>query len=291
MSPTALEEKEQPVVSAGEDDLRQYLREIRSYPQLTPEEERSLARRCAQGDEEAVRQMVSSNLRLVVSVAREYAGRGVPLLDLIQEGSIGLLVAARKFDYTLDYRFSTYATKWIRQGVTRCLMNHGGVIRVPLHTAERMRRVSAAQAALLQETGEDPTPEQIAEKCSLPVDKVKKLLSLAPQTCSLDAPMGDGEDDATLGAVLADRQASEPQEELVRQELRRTLDALLDRLTPRQREVLQLHYGLTGGPVHSLEEISKTLGVSKERVRQIERQAMDKLQKLGVSLGLEDYLE
>ncbi len=291
MSPTALEEKEQPVVSAGEDDLRQYLREIRSYPQLTPEEERSLARRCAQGDEEAVRQMVSSNLRLVVSVAREYAGRGVPLLDLIQEGSIGLLVAARKFDYTLDYRFSTYATKWIRQGVTRCLMNHGGVIRVPLHTAERMRRVSAAQAALLQETGEDPTPEQIAEKCGLPVDKVKKLLSLAPQTCSLDAPMGDGEDDATLGAVLADRQASEPQEELVRQELRRTLDALLDRLTPRQREVLQLHYGLTGGPVHSLEEISKTLGVSKERVRQIERQAMDKLQKLGVSLGLEDYLE
>ena len=132
---TTLTEQELPV-STGEGDVRQYLREIRGFPRLTPEEERELARRCAQGDEDAIRQMVNANLRLVVSVAREYAGRGVPLLDLIQEGSIGLLAAAKKFDYTLDYRFSTYATKWIRQGVTRCLMNHGGVIRVPLHTAE-----------------------------------------------------------------------------------------------------------------------------------------------------------
>ena len=138
-------------VSAGEDDVRQYLQEIRRYPRLTPEEERELARQCAEGDEEAIRKMVNSNLRLVVSIAREYAGRGVPLLDLIQEGSIGLLVAAKKFDYTLDYRFSTYATKWIRQGVTRCLLNHNGMIRVPLHTAERLRKIFAAKAALIQE--------------------------------------------------------------------------------------------------------------------------------------------
>ncbi len=288
MSPSILQEG-QASSGAGEDSLSQYLQEIRSYPQLTAEQERSLAMRCAQGDEEAVRQMVNANLRLVVSVAREYAGRGVPLLDLIQEGSIGLIVAARKFDYTLDYRFSTYATKWIRQGITRCLMNHSGMIRVPLHTAERMRRVSAARAALLQQTGEEPTPAQIARACDLPEDRVKKLLELTPQTCSLDAPAG--EEDIALGAMLADQEASEPQEELVRQELRRILGQLLSQLTPRQRQVLELHFGMTGQTSYSLEAISKQLGISKERVRQIERQAMDKLQKLGVSLGLEDFLE
>ena len=287
MSPSILQEG-QASSATGEDSLSQYLQEIRSYPQLTAEQERALAMRCAQGDEEAVRQMVSANLRLVVSVAREYAGRGVPLLDLIQEGSIGLIVAARKFDYTLDYRFSTYATKWIRQGITRCLMNHSGMIRVPLHTAERMRRVSAARAALLQQTGEEPTPAQIAQACDLPEDRVKKLLELTPQTCSLDAPAG--EEDIALGAMLADQEASEPQEELVRQELRRILDQLLSQLTPRQRQVLELHFGMTGQTSYSLEAISKKLGISKERVRQIERQAMDKLQKLGVSLGLEDFL-
>ncbi len=287
MSPSILQEG-QASSATGEDSLRQYLQEIRSYPQLTAEQERALAMRCAQGDEEAVRQMVSANLRLVVSVAREYAGRGVPLLDLIQEGSIGLIVAARKFDYTLDYRFSTYATKWIRQGITRCLMNHSGMIRVPLHTAERMRRVSAARAAILQQTGEEPTPAQIALACDLPEDRVKKLLELTPQTCSLDAPAG--EEDIALGAMLADQEASEPQEELVRQELRRILGQLLSQLTPRQRQVLELHFGMTGQTSYSLEAISKKLGISKERVRQIERQAMDKLQKLGVSLGLEDFL-
>ena len=148
-----LEKETQTPVSAGEDDVRQFLREIREFPRLTVEEERSLARCCAAGDEDAIRQMVNSNLRLVVSIAREYAGRGVALLDLIQEGSIGLLVAARKFDYTLEYRFSTYATKWIRQGVTRCLLNHAGLIRVPLHTAERMRKIDVTRSVLRQETG------------------------------------------------------------------------------------------------------------------------------------------
>ena len=280
----------EPAVSVGDDDMSQYLREIRRFPLLTPEEERTLAMACKQGDEDAIRQMVSSNLRLVVSVAKEYAGRGVPLLDLIQEGSIGLLVAAKKFDYTLENRFSTYATKWIRQGVTRCLMNHAQLIRVPVHTAERMRKVMLSKAALLQETGREPTLEEIADHCGIPADKVSQLLQMNPETCSLDAPAGEAED-ATLGVLLEDVFSPQPQEELVREELRRTMDELLSMLTERQRMVLRLHFGMEDGICYSLEQISIRFGVSKERVRQIERQAMDRLQKLGAGLGLEDFLE
>ena len=276
-------------VSAGEDDVRQYLNEIRQFPRLTPEEERELARRCAEGDEEAIRRMVNSNLRLVVSIAREYAGRGVSLLDLIQEGSIGLLAAARKFDYTLDYRFSTYATKWIRQGVTRCLMNHGGMIRVPLHTAERIRKVESARNALRQEQEREPTLEEIAEKSGIPPEKVASLLDMTPEVCSLDVPTGEGED-GTLGSLLEDAQAQQPYEELVRKELEQTMDRLLGMLNPRQQRILRLHFGMEDGVCYSLEEIGKMLGVSKERARQIERQAMDLLQKNGASLGLEEFL-
>ena len=275
------------VVSAGEDDMRQYLSEIRQYPRLSVEEERTLARRCAEGDQDAIRRMVNSNLRLVVSVAKEYAGRGVPLLDLIQEGSIGLLAAAKKFDYTLDYRFSTYATKWIRQGVTRCILNHGQLIRVPLHTAERMRRIDQARNRLRQENGVDPTEDEIAAACELTVAKVRQLMQLAPETCSLDAPTGD---DGTLAVLLEDLQTPQPQEELIREELNVTMDKLLGMLNDRQRQVLQLHFGMNDGACHSLEEIGVIMGVSKERARQIEKQAMDKLQKLGASLGLEDFL-
>ncbi len=289
MTSALLEQNRGPVASNREDDVGQYLQEIRQYPRLTPEEEKEIARRCAAGDEAAVKAMVNANLRLVVSVAREYAGRGVPLLDLIQEGSIGLLVAARKFDYTMDYRFSTYATKWIRQGVTRCLMNHNGMIRVPLHTAERMRKVMSAKAALLQENGQEPDLKEISEKCEIPEEKVEKLLSLIPETCSLDAPTGEN-DEGTLGILLEDVQTPQPQEELVRRELKHMIDALLSTLSERQQRVLRLHYGMEDGTCHSLEEIGKMEGVSKERVRQIEHQAMDKLQKQGVSLGLEDFL-
>ena len=284
-----LEKQTEAPLSSGEDDVRQYLSEIREFPRLTAEEERELARRCAAGDEDAIRQMVNSNLRLVVSVAREYAGRGVAMLDLIQEGSIGLLVAARKFDYTLDYRFSTYATKWIRQGVTRCLMNHAGLIRVPLHTAERMRKVQGAQAALRQETGTEPTAAEIAGRTGLSEEKVRELMQLTPEICSLDIPTGDG-DDGTLGALLEDMQAPQPQEELVRRELEHTMETLLGALNLRQQEILRLHFGMEDGTCYSLEEIGKKLGISKERVRQVERQAMDKLQKLGANMGLEDFL-
>ena len=271
-----------------EDNMHQYLQDIRSFPRLSPEEEKQLAQRCAAGDEEAIRQMVNSNLRLVVSVAREYAGRGVPLLDLIQEGSIGLLAAAKKFDHTLEFRFSTYATKWIRQGITRCLLNHG-LIRVPTHTAELLRKIAVARSALLQESGTEPTAQQIAEKCGMTPEKVRKLMRLDPEVCSLEAPVGDGEED--LGALLENTLAPQPYEELVRRELSQSLETLMATLTQRQQEVLRLHFGMEDGKCYSMEQIGAVLGVSKERVRQIERQAMRELQKKGSTMGLEDFLE
>lgn len=275
--------------SALPDSMHQYIREIRRYPRLTPEQERDLAMGCAAGDAEAIKAMVSSNLQLVVSIAKEYAGRGVSVLDLIQEGSIGLIAAARKFDYTRNLRFSTYATKWIRQGVARCVMAHNGLIRVPHYTAEKLQKVLRVQNELTQENGETPTASEIAMRCGMEEEKVSMLLSLLPQTLSLDSPVGEnGEDD--LQVLIEDLQAPQPQEELVRRELSQTLNTLLSMLTDRQQEVLRLHYGMTDGVPRSLDAIGKELGISKERARQIEQQAMKKLKEMGADFGLEDFL-
>ena len=278
---------EQEKISSGEEDVSAYLQEIRRYPRLTAEEEKDLALRCAAGDEEAIRAMVSANLRLVVSIAKEYTGRGVPQLDLVQEGSIGLITAARKFDPTLEYRFSTYATKWIRQGITRCIMNHAGLIRVPRHTLEQIRKVLSARRALEQE-GQEPDLREIAQITGFAPEKVMELLSLIPEVCSLDAQTG--EETGSLLLLLEDENAPMPHEELVRRELKRTIDGLLAGLDERQQRLLRLRYGMEDGVSRSLAEVSQVLGVSKERVRQIEKQAMDKLRVLGSELGLEDFL-
>ena len=276
-------------VTHGEDEANQYLQQIRSIPRLTAEEEKSLAKLCAQGDREAIKKMVTANLRLVVSVAKEYAGRGVPLLDLIQEGSIGLLTAAEKFDPARETRFSTYATKWIRQGVSRAILNHAGLIRVPIHTAERIRKVLVAQKALQQELEREPTLEEIADRSEIPVKKVKEYLSLIPELCSIDTPTGEDED-STLGNLIENLQAPQPQEELVRQELEHTMDILLGQLPERERLLLRLRFGMEDGTCYSLEAIGKRMEVSKERARQLEKQAIEKLRVMGADLGLEDFL-
>ena len=275
--------------SGRDDDIRQYLSDIRAIPRLTAEEERQLAKRCAAGDEEAIRQLVKANLRLVVHIAKEYAGRGVSLLELIQEGSIGLLAAARKYDYSLDYRFSTYATKWIRQGVTRCLLNNSGIIRVPLHTAEKIRKIEAVRTSLYQEFNEEPSICQIGQRVDMSEAKVEELLHLNPEISSLDIPSGEGDRNSVMDLV-EDMDSVGPQEALVRQELDEMIRKMLSSLNPRQQEILKLHFGLEDGRIYSLEEIGKKLGISKERARQIEHQALEKLQELGTSLGLEDFL-
>lgn len=276
------------LLRTGEEDLHQYLSEIRRYPILTAERERELAQLCAAGDADAIKAMVSCNLRLVVSVAREYAGRGAAMPDLIQEGSIGLIVAAKKFDYTLGFQFSTYATKWIRQRIRLYLAEQSAQIRVPAYTAARMRRLRQESQRLRQELDREPTIEEIASAAELSPEQARELLALTPELCSLDAPAGE---EGTILELLPAAEDSDVQEELIRRELKTVMDELLLELNERQRRILRLHFGMEDGTCHSLEDIGRTLGISKERVRQIERQAMNKLQKIGSGLGLEDFLE
>jgi RNA polymerase primary sigma factor len=275
-----------PTPEQSEDDVSGFIREIRKIPRLTAEQEQELAKRCADGDEEAVRILVSSNLALVISIAREYAGRGVPLMDLVQEGSIGLLTAAKKFDYRLHYRFSTYATDWILQSIRRYLESHGSLIRIPRHTGERIRKLQKAAVQLRQE-GKEATAEAIAQRSGIPEGKVAQYLMLIPEVCSLDAAVND---DATLQELLENVQAPEPLQELVRRELKETMNILMTQLTLRQQQVLRLRFGMEDGTCYSLEKIGVQLGISKERARQIEKEAIEKLHRLGIRLGLEDFL-
>ena len=287
MMDTVIAERAPLLDALHEDGERDYLQQIRAIPRLTPEQERALAKRCAEGDEEAIRTMVSANLRLVASIAREFEGCGIPLTDLMQEGSIGLLTAARKFDYTLNYRFSTYATDWIRQGIARYAENQSGMIRVPRHTAERIRKLQKA-SLLLQQTGEGPTAENIAKYSGIPAEKVAQYLALIPEVCSLDTPVGE---DSTLQGLMEDTLFPQPQEEMVRRELKRTVDTLLGALPEREQQVLRLRFGMEDGTSYSLEKVGQLLGISKERARQLQHQALERMQKMGESLGLEDFLE
>ena len=288
MTETLLDEKDIPSVKT-EEDVSQCLRDARMYPLLTPEQEKEIAKGCARGDRTAIRTMVNSNLRLVVSVAREFTGRGLPLLDLIQEGCLGLLAAAKKFDHTKDCKFSTCATKWIRQGIKRGVLNQAGLIRVPLHTLEKIRKVMAVQAALRAEAGHEPEIGEIAQRTGFSEDKVEEYLTLSPKVGSLDTLVGE-DGDSSLQDMLENIQAPQPQEMLVRKELERTMDALLGKLTQRQQQVLRLRFGMDDGVCHSLQQIGDSLGISKERARQIEQQAIEKLRRIGDGIGLGDFL-
>ncbi len=282
-----LTDPETPGVIPGEDGMHQYMQDIGTYPRLTPQEEKELAVGCAAGDAEAVKRMVASNLRLVVSIAREYTGKGVPVLDLIQEGSIGLIAAAKKFDHEKNVRFSTYAAKWIRQGVVRCIMGCSGMIRIPHYTAEKLYRVHRIRGELIQKNGEEPTLRQIAELAQMDEDKITQLMGLYPRTYSLENPVGE---DAEMQMLIEDLRAPQPEEELVRRELKKTVETMLSQLSDRQQQILRLRYGMDGGTPCSREQIGEQLGISKARVHQNEQQAVEKLKALGGNFGLEDFL-
>lgn len=268
---------------------QQYLQQIRAIPRLTREEELELAKKCAAGDSDAIRKMVSANLGLVVSVAMKYADRDVPLMDLIQEGSFGLMKAAEKFDYTREIKFSTYADDWIRKYILSCVLDDG-LIPVKGYTATQIRKVLTAKNSLSQELEREAKLEEIAQKSGFSPEEVKKYLSLIPKVCSLDEPAGE-DGDTTLQQVLEDPQLNKSQELLVRRELEQTMDALLGQLPARERLILRLRYGMEDGVCHKLDAIGGILGISGQRVRQLEQRALEKLRRMGVEFGLEDFLD
>ena len=272
-----------------DDPVRMYLKEIGRVPLLTAEEEIDLAVRMAEGDEKAKHRMTESNLRLVVSIAKRYVGRGMLFLDLIQEGNLGLIKAVEKFDHTKGYKFSTYATWWIRQAITRAIADQARTIRIPVHMVETINKVIRVSRQLLQELGHDPSAEEIAEEMGMPVDKVRDILKIAQEPVSLETPIGE-EEDSHLGDFIPDEEASEPAEAASFSLLREQLDEVLDTLTPREKKVLELRFGMTDGRSRTLEEVGKEFNVTRERIRQIEAKALRKLRHPSRSKKLKDFL-
>ena len=271
------------------DPVRMYLKEIGKIPLLTSEEETEVAKRLAEGDEAAHNQMVEANLRLVVSIARRYVGRGLPFLDLIQEGNLGLIKAVGKFDYTKGYKFSTYATWWIRQSISRAIADHARTIRIPVHMVETINRVSRASHELLQELGRDPSSEEIAQRLHISTEKVDEIQRVAQDPISLETPVGE-EDNSHLGDFIQDEDASEPADVASYAMLREQLAGVLKTLTPREEKVLCLRYGLIDGKMHTLEEVGDEFEVTRERIRQIEAKALRKLRHPSRSKILKDFL-
>lgn len=272
-----------------DDPVRMYLKEIGKVPLLTPEEEQELAKRMAEGDEDAKRRMAEANLRLVVSIAKRYVGRGMLFLDLIQEGNLGLIKAVEKFDYTKGYKFSTYATWWIRQAITRAIADQARTIRIPVHMVETINKVIRVSRQLLQELGHDPSPEEIAAVMSMPVEKVRDILKIAQEPVSLETPIGE-EEDSHLGDFIPDEDASEPSEAASFSLLKEQLMEVLDTLTPREKKVLELRFGIVDGRTRTLEEVGKEFNVTRERIRQIEAKALRKLRHPSRSKKLRDFL-
>ena len=272
-----------------DDPVRMFLKEIGKVPLLTAEEEVELAIRMSQGDEEAKRRMTEANLRLVVSIAKRYVGRGMLFLDLIQEGNLGLIKAVEKFDYTKGYKFSTYATWWIRQAITRAIADQARTIRIPVHMVETINKVIRVSRQLLQELGHDPSAEEIAAEMGMPVDKVREILKIAQEPVSLETPIGE-EEDSHLGDFIPDEDASEPSEAASFSLLKEQLMEVLDTLTPREKKVLELRFGIVDGRTRTLEEVGKEFNVTRERIRQIEAKALRKLRHPSRSKKLKDFL-
>ncbi len=274
---------------ATDDPVRMYLKEIGKVPLLSAAEEQELAERIANGDEEAKKKLAEANLRLVVSIAKRYNGRGLLFLDLIQEGNIGLLKAVDKFDYNKGFKFSTYATWWIRQAITRAIADQSRTIRIPVHMVETINKLIRVQRNLLQELGREPQPEEIAKAMDLPVERVREILKVAQEPVSLETPIGE-EDDSHLGDFIQDENMPVPADAAAFTLLKEELAAVLDTLTERERKVLTLRFGLVDGHARTLEEVGKEFDVTRERIRQIEAKALRKLRHPSRSKRLKDFM-
>jgi len=271
------------------DNVRMYLKEIGKISLLTLEEEQELSKKVAQGDEHAKNVLAESNLRLVVSIAKRYVGRGLLFLDLIQEGNIGLMKAVEKFDYDKGYKFSTYATWWIRQAITRAVADQARTIRIPVHMVETINKLVRVQRQLVQELSREPSPEEVAEKMGISVEKVQQIQRIAQEPISLEAPVGE-EEDSSLGDFISDPHALDPYEYTAKMKLREELDSVLATLTEREERVLRLRFGLIDGRQRTLEEVGKEFNVTRERIRQIEAKALRKLKHPSRSRKLKDFM-
>ena len=275
---------------AIDDPVRMYLKEIGKVPLLSAEEEVELSKRIEKGDKEAKRKLAEANLRLVVSIAKKYVGRGMLFLDLIQEGNLGLMKAVEKFDYRKGYKFSTYATWWIRQAITRAIADQARTIRIPVHMVETINKLIRVQRQLLQELGRDPLPEEIAEEMNLTVEKVREIMKIAQEPVSLATPIGE-EEDSFLGDFIPDDEALAPADAAAYLLLKGQLEDVLETLTPREEKVLRLRFGLDDGRPRTLEEVGQVFSVTRERIRQIEAKALRKLRHPSRSKKLKDYLD
>ncbi|GEO73650.1 DNA-directed RNA polymerase, sigma subunit (sigma70 sigma32) [Levilactobacillus namurensis DSM 19117] len=272
------------------DPVRMYLKEIGRVNLLTADEEVALALRIEEGDEEAKQELAEANLRLVVSIAKRYVGRGMQFLDLIQEGNMGLMKAVEKFDYRKGFKFSTYATWWIRQAITRAIADQARTIRIPVHMVETINKLIRIQRQLLQDLGREPTPEEIGAEMDMPTEKVREILKIAQEPVSLETPIGE-EDDSHLGDFIEDQDATSPADHAAYELLKEQLESVLDTLTDREENVLRLRFGLDDGRTRTLEEVGKVFGVTRERIRQIEAKALRKLRHPSRSKQLKDFLE
>jgi len=285
-----LEDLSVPDSVAIDDPVRMYLKEIGKVPLLSTEEESELAMKMSEGDLQAKRRLAEANLRLVVSIAKRYVGRGMLFLDLIQEGNLGLIKAVEKFDYTKGYKFSTYATWWIRQAITRAIADQARTIRIPVHMVETINKLIRATRQLVQELGRDPLPEEVAKELNMPIDKVGEIMKIAQEPVSLETPIGE-EEDSHLGDFIQDDDAPAPSDAATFTLLKEQLDDVLNTLTAREEKVLRLRFGLDDGRARTLEEVGKEFNVTRERIRQIEAKALRKLRHPSRSRKLKDYLE